>query len=194
MASSERSGQAQLRVPTRILLIEDVVVTAEIVKAYLDAATDAVIVETAGSLGVALEKIASSAFDLILADLNLPDSRGLETLDRLTRATDRLIIVLTIEESPQLRDAAIARGAYDFLQKKQLSRTALNQAVRLATLQASTFRFLRESEARFRSFALLGSDWYFEQDNELRFTRFDGKLPEQKASWFKKLESKHIIF
>ena len=192
MASPEGLDQAQLRVPTRILIVEDVVVTAEIVKAYLDAAADEVLVETVGSLGVALEKISSNAFDLILADLNLPDSRGLETLDRLTRATDCLIIVLTVEESPQLRDAAIARGAYDFLQKSQLSQAALNHVVRLAALQARTFRSLRESEARFRSFALLGSDWYFEQDNELRFTRFDGRIPEQYANTFKEHLGKRL--
>jgi diguanylate cyclase (GGDEF)-like protein len=192
MAASNGSGRSQLRMPTRILLIEDVVVTAEIVKAYLDAAPNAVLVESAGSLGAALERIANSAFDLIMADLNLPDSKGLATLDRLTHATDRLIIVLTSEDDPRLREAAIARGAYDFLQKDQLNRSTLNQLVRLATIQANTFRALRESEARFRSFAMLGSDWYFEQDDELRFTRFDGKVPEQNRSLFKKFLGKRL--
>ncbi len=36
---------------------------------------------------------------------------------------------------------------------------------------------LRESEARFRAFAELGSDWYWEQDERLRFTRFEGRYP-----------------
>ncbi len=81
-------------------------------------------------MATALDRIVNSAFDLIMADLNLPDSKGLETLDRLTHATDRLIIVLTSEDDPQLREAAIARGAYDFLPKNQLSRGALNQLVR----------------------------------------------------------------
>lgn len=34
---------------------------------------------------------------------------------------------------------------------------------------------LRESEARFRSLTQLSSDWYWEQDAEFRFTRFDGQ-------------------
>jgi len=33
---------------------------------------------------------------------------------------------------------------------------------------------LRESEARFRSLTKLSSDWYWEQDAELRFTQFEG--------------------
>lgn len=192
MASSNGSGHAQLCMPTRILLIEDVVVTAEILEAYLDAAPNAVHVESVGSLGAALERITNGAFDLILADLNLPDSKGLETLDRLTQATDRLIVVLTSEDSPQLRAAAIARGAYDFLHKSQLSRASFDQIVRLATMQANTLRSLRESEARFRSFALLGSDWYFEQDAELRFTRFDGNIPEQNREFFNKFLGKRL--
>lgn len=177
---------------TRILLIEDAVVTAEIVEAYLDAAPNAMHMESVGSLGAALERITNGAFDLILADLNLPDSKGLETLDRLAQATDRLIVVLTPEDSPQLRAAAIARGAYDLLHKSQLSRASFDQIVRLATMQANTLRSLRESEARFRSFARLGSDWYFEQDAELRFTRFDGRTPEQYKELFKKFLGKRL--
>ena len=34
---------------------------------------------------------------------------------------------------------------------------------------------LRKSEARFRSLTQLSSDWYWEQDTEFRFTKFEGK-------------------
>ena len=37
---------------------------------------------------------------------------------------------------------------------------------------------LKESEARFRSLVELSSDWYWEQDAELRFTRLDGPIAE----------------
>lgn len=133
--------------PTLILLIEDVATTAAVVKRYLEVAPGTVEVELATSLQEALAKLAARLYDLVIADLNLPDSKGLATLDRLTQATDRLIIVLTIEEGREIRDAAIARGAYDFLQKDRLSEVALGQIVRLATVQARTFRDLRESEA-----------------------------------------------
>ncbi|MCM5678151.1 PAS-domain containing protein [Schlegelella sp. S2-27] len=36
-------------------------------------------------------------------------------------------------------------------------------------------RALRESEARFRSLTELSSDWFWEQDSELRFTRLEGR-------------------
>lgn len=171
MQSANGSSRTQPYGPTRILLIEDVAATVEVVKAYLDAAPGAVVVESVGSLGAALERIAKGAFDLIIADLNLPDSMGLETLDRLVQATDRLIIVLTIVDGPEIREAAIARGAYDFLQKNQLSRATLGQIVRLATIQAKTFRSVRESEARFRSLTELSSDFYWETDTCHRIIR-----------------------
>jgi diguanylate cyclase (GGDEF)-like protein/PAS domain S-box-containing protein len=159
---------------TRILLIEDVPATAEIVRGYLKAASGSVVVEIAGSLGAALERIAASAFDLIIADLNLPDSAGLATLDQLVQAAKCLIVVLTVEEGARIREDAIARGAYDFVHKNQLSQSALGQIVRLATIPADTFRALRESEARFRSLTELSSDWYWEQDADLRFVSTEG--------------------
>ena len=173
MQSSNESGRVPVQ-PTRILLIEDVATTVEVIKAYLRAASGAVVVDAVGSLRAALEQIANGSFDLIIADLNLPDSAGLDTLDSLAQATKCLIVVVTVEEGPKIRDAALARGAYDFLQKDQLSQAALGQIVRLATLQANTFRALRESEARFRSLTELSSDWYWEQDAELRFVTTAG--------------------
>jgi diguanylate cyclase (GGDEF)-like protein/PAS domain S-box-containing protein len=41
-------------------------------------------------------------------------------------------------------------------------------------MQANTFRSLRESEARFRSLTELSSDWYWEQDADLRFVATAG--------------------
>jgi len=35
---------------------------------------------------------------------------------------------------------------------------------------------LRENERRFRDFAAAASDWFWEQDAELRFTRVSGSL------------------
>ena len=40
---------------------------------------------------------------------------------------------------------------------------------------------IRESESRFRSLAALSSDWYWEQDRNLRFVRVDGNLEQTNA-------------
>ena len=144
-ASGLQRGAA--RAPVRILLIEDMAVTAKVVKGYLAAISPAAQVEWAATLAEALAQLARGAFDLVLADLNLPDSAGFDTLDRLLAATDRLVVVLTSEEEAVFHEAAIERGAYDFLHKSRLSRATLGQIVRLATLQAATFRTLRQNIA-----------------------------------------------
>ncbi|MFL6621113.1 MAG: EAL domain-containing protein [Sulfurifustis sp.] len=44
---------------------------------------------------------------------------------------------------------------------------------------------LRESEARFRALTDLSSDWFWEQDHELRFTRFEGRLVNEQPEFFR---------
>ncbi len=172
------SGPDELKRPesVRILLLEDERTCAEIVGENLRRIAGAASsLDTVGTLAEALARLGRGAFDLIVADLNLPDSRGLETLGALTRATDRLIIVLTGDDDASLQQGAMALGAYDFVHKRQLASGALERVVRLASMQANTFRSLRESEARFRKLTELSSDWYWEQDGEFRLT-FMSKL------------------
>jgi len=130
-----------------VLLLEDVPATALIVRAYVEAANPAASVTTVDTLAGALATLASGDYDLILADLNLPDSRGLQTLQRLRAATDQVTVVLTTEEDEAVRDGAFAAGAYDFLEKKHLSRAVLQRILRFASMQAITFRSLRASNA-----------------------------------------------
>ncbi len=44
---------------------------------------------------------------------------------------------------------------------------------------------LRENEARFRALTDLSSDWFWEQDHELRFTRFEGRLVNEQPDFFR---------
>ncbi|HEX6265900.1 MAG TPA: EAL domain-containing protein, partial [Burkholderiales bacterium] len=89
-------------------------------------------------------------FDLVIVDLNLPDSTGIATLQAVARACDRLIIVLTARQDPGLREEALERGAYELMQKGSLTEAALERLLRLATVQAGAVRSLRDSETRFR--------------------------------------------
>src|SRR5712664_1519393 len=159
----------------RILLLEDDEAFAGLVRANLERAHWADLsIEHTATLRDALARLEGGGFDLVITDLNLPDSKGLETLESLMRATDRLILVLSGERDEGLREAAIDLGAYDLMSKDLLDRAELERLVRLAAMQANTFRSLRNSEARFRSLAELSSDWYWEQDAELRFVATGG--------------------
>ena len=151
----------------RILLLEDDPISVEIVGTYLRRIAFAdVDVHVAVTLADALALLAQDNVELVVADLHLPDSSGAATVDRLVQAAGCPVIAITADRDPALRDATLACGAFEFLQKGDLTEATLMRLVRLATMQARTFRSLRESreaeaalrdsEGRFRSLARFG--------------------------------------
>jgi diguanylate cyclase (GGDEF)-like protein/PAS domain S-box-containing protein len=160
----------------RLLLIEDDPDFAALVRRCVAGVSGRPAMQAAHTLAEALEALRSGSFDLVLADLGLPDSSGIDTLQRITSATTCPIIVLTANDDPGLRDVALGVGAYEFLHKMDFDAQVLARLVRLGAIQARTFASLRESEARFRSLTQLSSDWYWEQDSELRLTFMSSRL------------------
>ena len=151
----------------RILLLEDDPISVEIVGTYLRRIAFAEVeVHVAAALGDALALLAQADVELVVADLYLPDSSGAATVGSLVQATGCPVIAITADSDPGLRDATLACGAFEFLQKDDLTEATLMRLVRLATMQARTYRSLRESreaeaalresEGRFRSLARFG--------------------------------------
>ncbi|HEX4927965.1 MAG TPA: EAL domain-containing protein [Burkholderiales bacterium] len=173
---TDRMSDAQ---PVRILLVEDEGSFAALVELRLRAIEGVLCtVELEGTLAGALGRLAREHFDLVIADLHLPDSPGEATIARLVDACDQPIIALTADSDPDVRARALASGAYDFLTKGRPSDRTLERLVRLAALQARTLASLRSSEERFRKLTELSSDWYWETDVEHRLTHttHDGKF------------------
>ena len=151
----------------RILLLEDDPISVEIVGTYLRRIVFAdVELHIAVTVAEALALLAQADVELVVADLHLPDSAGAATVERLVHATDCPVIAITADLDPKLRDATLACGAFEFLQKGDLTEATLMRLVRLATMQARTYRSLRESkeaetalresEGRFRNLARFG--------------------------------------
>jgi len=162
MSDSQQPGQA-----VRILLLEDDPTSVEIVGTYLRRISFAeVTVEAAVTLADALALLGRMDVDLVVSDLHLPDSSGAETIESLVKAVGCPVIAMTSDTDPGMRDATLACGAFEFLPKRDLTQTTLMRLVRLATMQARTYRSLRESrraeaalresEGRFRNLARLG--------------------------------------
>src|SRR5262245_64112169 len=93
----------------------------------------------AATLAEARAHLARGAYDLLIVDLHLPDSKGLATLDAM-QASNALVIVITGDNEADLREAVLARGAYDFVHKSQLNRVSFERLMRLAPVQAETVR------------------------------------------------------
>jgi diguanylate cyclase (GGDEF)-like protein/PAS domain S-box-containing protein len=71
-------------------------------------------------------------------------------------------------------DEILVEGSAHLIKNEHGRSVGFHGILRDVTARRLAERALRESEARFRSLTQLSSDWYWEQDNELRFIRFEG--------------------
>src|SRR5690606_31111678 len=123
-------------VPVRLLLIEDNPGDAVIFREKLDASPlDAAVVH-AVRLKDALDHLGDGGFDLVLVDLSLPDTDGLETVDRVREAAPHLpLIVLTGLDDAVTAAEAKKRGAVDYLVKWYVDSDSLARYIRYAIEQ-----------------------------------------------------------
>jgi len=125
---------------------------------------------TVCALDNAPQQLAGGDFDLIVSVFSSQDGPDSSALNALVRAASQPTIVITERDDPALHADALASGAYDALAIAEAPTGILERLVRHAARHARTLRELRESEERFRSMTKLSSDYYWEQDEELRFT------------------------
>ena len=129
--------------PIHVLLIEDNRGEARLIQELLcDVEGFSATTEVAGSLAMGLLHLTERRTDVVLLDLSLPDSRGLETVAEVrARAPDVPVVVLTGNADEALGLEAIKRGAQDYLVKgfpdgKELAR-ALRYAIERYRLSKS---------------------------------------------------------
>ena len=116
--------------PIRVLQVEDNPSDAEYVRESLcggDATEFRVEVVT--RLSAARERLLRGGVDVVLLDLGLPDSQGIETFLRLKegKVSDTAIIVLTGLQDDAIGALVLQNGAQDFLNKQHITNTAALQ-------------------------------------------------------------------
>ena len=87
------------------------------------------------SLAAGLAQLEEDETDLILLDLSLPDSFGIDTFRRLHDATELPIIVLTGVSDEAIAVEAVSQGAEDYLVKSDLSESTLIRSLRFALVR-----------------------------------------------------------
>jgi PAS domain S-box-containing protein len=137
----------------RVLIVEDnpadVCLTRE---ALPDAGASGFLLESAPRLSVALARLEAGGIDLVLLDLGLPDSQGLDTLHRLRDAAPAVpVIVLTGNVDQAIGLAAVSEGAQDYLVKGEVTGESIARSIRHALQRSRAEETLRESEERFRT-------------------------------------------
>jgi CheY-like chemotaxis protein/nitrogen-specific signal transduction histidine kinase len=144
------TAEAPKGAPTRVLLVEDNEADARLVREHLANSRGAECAIThVKTLRDALATLALGVTDVVLSDLGLPDSRGLETAARLVRAApDVPVVVLTGINDDALGNEAIQRGAQDYLVKGYVDGPSLWRAVRHARERAQSARAAREALAQ----------------------------------------------
>lgn len=136
----------------RTLLIEDNEDDVCLIREMLsDSQSHGIELEWADRLSTGLAQMKARRFALVLLDLSLPDSRGLETFTTLqAQAPDLPIIVLTGLDDEALAEQAVREGAQDYLAKGRLDSYILSRAARYAVERKEAQKVLRESEAQLR--------------------------------------------
>ena len=87
----------------------------------------------AGSLGEALDRLKRGNIELILLDLTLPDSEGLETFIRIAEAAPRTaLVVLSGINDVELAIETVQLGAQDYLVKGRVDNHLLLRAMHYA--------------------------------------------------------------
>lgn len=114
-----------------ILIVEDNPGDSLLIREYLAErqSISAEIME-AETLESALGLLAHYDFDIVLLDLSLPDSSGLDTVRRLiTRFPEIPVVVLTGLQDEDIALQAVRYGAQDYLEKQLLSANMLYRSI-----------------------------------------------------------------
>lgn len=143
--------QPKTPTPIRLLLVEDNPSDARLFREYLrvHAKTkfEITIVERLDAL---FHFLSTNSADVIVLDLTLPDSQGVETLSHFFNCENAIpVIVLSGFNDEELAVEAVRLGAQDYLVKSQINGPALLKSIFYAIERFQILEALRESEERY---------------------------------------------
>lgn len=137
----------------QVLLVEDNPGDARLIQELLlEARWGEFRTSVADSLAKALEALRAGGVELILLDLSLPDSQGIDTFHRVAEAAPLIpLIVLSGLDDEALALRTVEEGAQDYLVKGQVDPHILERAIRYAMKRVEAERVLSEERNLLRS-------------------------------------------
>jgi len=134
--------------PIKVLLVEsNSPESASIVRAALDQANLRLRARQATHLNSALQLLMQEDFDLVVLDLYLPDSQGLDTFLQVNEQAPEVPVVVVgddDEEEQPLALEVIREGAQDYLVKRLLDKDGLEKAI-LYALERHRYRTMLQN-------------------------------------------------
>ncbi|TFF99205.1 MAG: response regulator [Promethearchaeota archaeon] len=114
-----------------VLLIEDSEADTKIIIKYLEKEKDYNYkVKTAKRLSEGIETLKKNTIDIVLLDLNLPDSKKAKTLSRLSDFSKIIpTIVLTGIDDKEFALESLQKGAQDYLVKDEINSSVLTRSI-----------------------------------------------------------------
>ncbi len=136
----------------RILIVEDNVADVRLLTEMLSEAQTPFAIEQVSRLALALDRLAQGGINLVLTDLTLPDSHGLETFRRLHfHAPTVPVIVLSGLDDEALAVDTVELGAQDYLVKGRVDARLLVRAIRYALKRIESEKELAEERNLLRN-------------------------------------------
>jgi len=144
--------------PVQVLLVEDDEIDAEAVLRLLSKSIIHFVPLRVTRLNDALMAFQKQTFNIVLLDLGLPDSQGLDGVNKLRENAPQLpIVVLTGLDDQERALQAMRAGAQDYVVKGKFDQESLERSIRYAierqqvqTELTQNLRELKVSQSRFR--------------------------------------------
>src|SRR5437868_2726314 len=117
----------------RVLVIEDDEDEYELVTEFLREQPSRFDLRWAPTLSIGLKELSQNQVDVILLDLFLPDSKGLDTFFQVkSKSLESPIVILSSLDDEDLAFEAIKKGAQDYLVKGQADGKRLARVLQYA--------------------------------------------------------------
>jgi len=138
----------------KVLLVEDNPHESELIEDLLSGISgpQRILLTKVERLSEAQQRLNQETFDIILLDLSLPDSFGIETVARVQEyGVNVPIVVLTAQNDEELALRLISVGVQDYLVKRKIDGELLIRSLRYAIERQNSQDALRKSEEKYRS-------------------------------------------
>lgn len=177
-----------------VLIIEDNPGDVYLIRKMLTAIAPSVFtLETADRLAQGLARLAVPGVDVVLLDLSLPDSCGLETFTRARAQAPQIpIVVLSGSGDESLAIQAVHAGAQDYLVKGQVDQNLLARALRYAVERGRVEQERADLLAREQAARAEAEAAVYARDELLAFVAHDLKNPLATIEGYSQLLSQRI--